>query len=117
MAKRTVDDKNVDDGYAQKAFLVKMDKDFYKDMPDDCLIKFTYLDIPEVLLIPREAVCTEQDVTTAQNQMYVWRKVDGELEKQFVTVSDEDCFSSTKYVPVISGLSEGDEIIVSTGNK
>lgn len=109
--------KNVDDGYAQKAFLVKMDKDFYKDMPDDCLIKFTYLDIPEVLLIPREAVCTEQDVTTAQNRMYVWRKVDGELEKQFVTVSDEDCFSSTKYVPVISGLSEGDEIIVSTGNK
>ena len=104
--------QNPASGYADKAFYVQMEDSFYKDMPQDAVMKFLYLDIPDVLLVPRDAINVEKDVASARERCFVWRIAGDELVKQFITLSDDEAFGSTAYIPVLSGLSEGDVIVV-----
>ena len=61
----------------------------------------------DVIAVPSDFVKTETDaVNTEKVWSYVWRIVDGELVKQYVSV--DDALSGKQQTVILSGLKEGD---------
>ncbi len=97
-----------DSGYSDAAFYVQMDDErFYEKKSVDGMVSFLYISMQDVIVIPTSLV---QEETRAQDPSqtfyYVWRKIDGELVKQYVLV--DKSLSDINETVILSGLREQD---------
>lgn len=90
------------------SFYVQMeDSDFVNNLPSGGYFTFNEYFLHDVIAVPTDFVKTETDaVNTEKVWNYVWRIVDGELVKQYVSV--DDALSGKQQTVILSGLKEGD---------
>ncbi len=94
-------------GDNEEYYLGVDDESFY-DNPVGYNIKCTKQAFEDIIVIPKTLVYQEADKTADKEYYYVWKIVDDEMVKQYVTIS-EAVTTSQSYC-ILSGLSEGDVI-------
>ena len=81
------------------------DESFYEE-PDGYRIECTTVFYKDIITIPKALIYDETDKSTGKSYNYVWKIVDDEMVKQYVTVGGGD--STMKVRCILSGLSDGD---------
>lgn len=107
----TVDDKvyltnNLSDSNT-KRYYVKMDDETFYTAEDKCKIEYSVNSIKNTFVLPEGVVHSEQDEKGENVYYYVWRIVDGNLVKQYVTTTTDE-YNGMKNECVINGLKAGD---------
>lgn len=107
----TVDDKvyltnNLSDSNT-KRYYVKMDDETFYTAEDKCKIEYSVNSIKNTFVLPEGVVHSEQDEKRENVYYYVWRIVDGNLVKQYVTTTTDE-YNGMKNECVINGLKAGD---------
>lgn len=91
-----------------ESFYVRMeDESFYESM-DATEIVFDAISMKNAIVLPLGMVYAETDKLSGQTYSYVWKIMDGNLVKQYVTVSTT--MQSGSQVVVLAGVEVGDEL-------
>lgn len=96
-----------DCGYGYPAFYVEMEEEFYENLKKGSYVSYSALDMQDVVVLPETMLHTGQQAERPGTVFYyVWRVIDGELVKQYVTVDPE--LSEYPDCVVLAGIKEGD---------
>lgn len=103
-----------DNWQSNEQFYVAMkDASFYDNMAAEEIV-FDSVVLKNMVVLPAAMVYTESDIIKNATYYYVWKIVNGELIKQYVTISQ--IVDDVTYVVIVAGVSEGDvlakEIVV-----
>ncbi|MBQ8412113.1 MAG: efflux RND transporter periplasmic adaptor subunit, partial [Lachnospiraceae bacterium] len=112
----SIDDKmymtsNITNGDAR--FYIEMPGEFY-DEPEDYAVGYPVIFMKDVVVVPKDAVYIEEQIEKLYH--YVWKIVDGEFVKQYVQLLPTDG-KSVSEICILSGLKEGDKIILEKGEE
>ncbi len=100
---------NVDSGFGEPSFFVKMDDESFYDNLLVTKMAFNYISLTDVVVLADTLISKE--VIKGKEYNYVWRIVDGNMVKQYVLVSEDLKYSNNSVI--LSGLKAGDVIAVS----
>lgn len=92
-----------------KYFIEVEDKKFY-EQPKAYSVKYAKESLENVILIPANMIYHEVEKTSGREYDYVWKVMDGQLVKQYITIGSGDETQKT----ILSGLNDGDIIAKET---
>jgi multidrug efflux pump subunit AcrA (membrane-fusion protein) len=109
----TIDDKvyitSCSGSDTMKYYIQVDDEDFYSS-PKGYKISYAKLSLEQIVTIPKNMLYHESDKTSGKEYDYVWKVVDDEIVKQYVTKGEEN---NSSYC-ILSGLNEGDVLAKET---
>ncbi len=98
---------DVSDNWQSNAqFYVAMKDTSYYDHIDAETIEFDSVIFKNAVVLPAAMVYTEQDKISDTTYYYVWKIMNGELVKQYVTISE--IVKDAVNIMIVAGVSEGD---------
>ncbi len=86
--------------------IIETDEDTVYDTPKAFVVRYAKVSLESIVVVPKNLIYTESDKSNGKEYNFVWRVVDGDLVKQYVTLGE----SSTSSYCILSGLSDGDII-------
>lgn len=93
-------------------YYLSVDDQAYYDSPKGYTLRYSTLDLKNVVVLPKGMIYTETVKTTGSTKNYVWKVIDGQIVKQYVTLGEED----SKSVCVLSGIEAGDILALEKAN-
>ena len=93
-------------------YYLAVDDQSYYDTPKGYVLRYSTTDLKNVVVLPKGMIYTETVKTTGSTKKYVWKVIDGQIVKQYVTLGEED----SKSVCVLSGVDAGDILALEKAN-
>jgi hypothetical protein len=109
----TIDDKvyiTSCSGSDTMKYYIQVDDESFYSSPKGYKISYAKLSLEQIVTIPKNMLYHESDKTSGKEYDYVWKIVDDEIVKQYVTKGEEN---NSSYC-ILSGLSEGDVLAKET---
>lgn len=97
-------------GTEDTKYFIEVENEKFYERPKTYFVKYAKESLDNVVTIPANMIYHEVEKTSGREYDYVWKVMDGQLVKQYITIGSGDSSQKT----ILSGLNSGDVIAKET---